>query len=298
MPDPWMPGAERHPTGNGGTMDGVGGPRATHHITWDRNASASAPADLVPFTNLVGYFSGGGAGSAPHLLADPFTGRIAQFIPANQSARALVNASGGVETNRHGTANIQIEWLFFPHCRVSGKVYATLADTPMAGLDRVMAWIRSWGVPDVWPMGSPSWSGNRNASTWNSRAGHYGHSQVPENDHTDPGPMPDLFNHEENDVTPQDIDAIAAKVLAGVGDRVWNFPLPNPEGGGSKEARWFQTWTDIHTKNILAAVGGVGEAVAALSALVKSSGLSADDVVAALSAGTLELRIKGVGGAS
>lgn len=292
MPDPWMPSAERHPTGNGGTMDGMGGPRATHHITWDRNASASAPADLVPFTNLVGYFSGGGAGSAPHLLADPFTGRIAQFIPANQSARALVNASGGVETNRHGTANIQIEWLFFPHCRVGGKVYATLADTPMAGLDRVMAWLRSWGVPDVWPMGSPSWSGNRNANTWNTRAGHYGHSQVPENDHTDPGPMPDLFNHQEDEMTPQDKAELLAAIREIPGG-VWNHTLPNPDGNGGKAAYWFQIWPDKHTERILAAVGGVDKAVAALAQLVSTSGLSAEAVVEALAARTLEIRIRG-----
>lgn len=293
----WMPGVERVPL-DAAPMDGADGARAVWHITWDRNASAAKPMPLVPFSTLRGYFSVAGAGVAPHILWDPFTGSMAQFFPASSRAKALKNAPGGVETNRHGRYCVQIEILFFPYCTVDGRTYATVADTPLVGLDRLMAWLRDLGVPDVWPMGPPTWSGNRNASTWNTRAGHYGHSQVPENDHTDPGPMPDLFNHEENDVTPQDIDAIAAKVLAGVGDRVWNFPLPNPEGGGSKEARWFQTWTDIHTKNIIAAVGGVGEAVAALSALVKSSGLSADDVVAALAAGTLELRIKGVGGAS
>jgi len=189
----WLPGAERHPTNNGGTMDGVGGARAVHHITWDRNGSAGSPIDLVPFDNLVGYFSGTGKGNAPHVLADPFTGRTAQFIPANQSARALVNLTGGVQTNMHGSACIQIEWLFFPWCRVNGKAYAELKDTPGAGLDRIVAWLRSWGVPDGWPMGMPTWNGNRSAGVWQNNGGHYGHSQVPENDHTDPGPIWDLF---------------------------------------------------------------------------------------------------------
>lgn len=189
----WLPGAEQHPTYNGGTMDGTGGPRAVHHITWDKNASASAPADLVPFDTLVSYFSGTGKGSAPHILADPFTGRLAQFIPGDQSARALVNASGGVETNRHGTCCLQIEWLFFPYCRVDGRVYATLKDTPAAGLDKLMPWLRGWGVPDIWPMSQPDWNSHRNSSVWQSSPGHYGHSHVPENDHTDPGPMFNLF---------------------------------------------------------------------------------------------------------
>lgn len=193
MPAIWLPGAEQRPTNNGGTMDGVGGARATHHITWDKNGTAAAPLDLIPFDSLAGYFSGAGKGSAPHLLADPFTGRVAQFIPADQSARALINAPGGVETNRHGTVNLQIEWLFFPYCRIGGKVYPTLKDTPAAGLDRIMSWLRSWGVPDVWPMGQPTWNGNRNSGTWQSVPGHYGHSQIPENDHTDPGPIFELF---------------------------------------------------------------------------------------------------------
>ncbi|SMF20782.1 hypothetical protein SAMN06296028_1152 [Kocuria indica] len=29
-------------------------------------------------------------------------------------------------------------------------------------------------------------------NVWNAKAGHYGHSQVPGNDHTDPGKFPDI----------------------------------------------------------------------------------------------------------
>lgn len=194
MADLWLPGAERHPTNNGGSMDGSGGARAIHHITWDKNVTPSNPLDLVPFDSLVNYFSGNGKGSAPHILADPFTGRVAQFIPANQSARALVNQSGGVQTNTHGSCNIQIEWLFFPYCRWNGNVYPTLASTPAAGKQHIVSWLRSWGVPDVWPMGEPTWASKRSATIWNSTPGHYGHSHVPENDHNDPGPMFNLFN--------------------------------------------------------------------------------------------------------
>ncbi|MFD0531926.1 hypothetical protein ACFQ1I_43840 [Kitasatospora arboriphila] len=109
----------------------------------------------------------------------------------------------GVETNRKGDVCVQIESLFFPYCRVGGKVYPTLADAPCTGLDRIVPWLRSWGVPDVWPMGPPTWSANRSATVWDTRSGHYGHSQVPENDHTDPGPMPDLFGRVPN-TTPAD----------------------------------------------------------------------------------------------
>lgn len=192
MPDQYLPGAERRQLDDA-PMVGDGGARAGWHITWDRNATAAAPQDLVPFENLSNYFAGPGAGSAPHLLWDPFTGRIVQFFAANSRSKSFVNAPGGVETNRKGNVCIQIEILFFPHCRVNGKVYATVADTPLVGLDKIMSWLRSWGVPDVWPMGAPTWTARRDAAVWNSRSGHYGHSQVPENDHTDPGPMPNLF---------------------------------------------------------------------------------------------------------
>jgi hypothetical protein len=59
-----------------------------------------------------------------------------------------------------------------------------------------MAAIRSWGIPDAWPSGPPpkyvDGTGNvpedeRSRAIWLSKAGHYGHSQVPGNSHGDPG---------------------------------------------------------------------------------------------------------------
>jgi hypothetical protein len=192
MADLYLPGAERRQLDDAPTA-GDGGCRTIWHITWDRNATADAPADLLPFDTLAGYFAGDGSGAAPHLLWDPFTGRVVQYFAATSRSKSVVNAPGGVETNRKGNVCIQIESLFFPYCRVDGRVYPTLADAPCTGLGGIVDWLRSWGVPDVWPMGAPTWSANRSAATWDSRGGHYGHSQVPENDHTDPGPMPDLF---------------------------------------------------------------------------------------------------------
>jgi hypothetical protein len=127
----------------------------------------------------------------PHLMWDPWTGRIVQFYPADKSARALRNLPGGAETNRMGTRCIQVEVFFSPGAVVDGKRYDTVAETPCKGLDQIVAWMRTHGIPDVWPLGWPKWSGNsRTASTWKAKAGHYGHCHVPENSHTDPGPMP------------------------------------------------------------------------------------------------------------
>ncbi|WP_079198061.1 peptidoglycan-binding protein [Streptomyces sp. CB03911] len=190
MPDIWMPGAAIHDIGDHAPTDG-GPAKAIAHITWDKNATAANPADWVSFESLVSYFTGSGAGAAPHIIWDPFTGRIAQLVPANSRSKSVVDVAGGTRTNRAGSVVIQVEAVFFPYCRRNGVVYPRLVDTPCAGWAELNAWIRSWGVPDEWPMGRPvDFTSRRNEATWETRAGWYGHSQVPENDHQDPGSWP------------------------------------------------------------------------------------------------------------
>ncbi|MFI5808966.1 peptidoglycan-binding protein [Streptomyces sp. NPDC051561] len=192
MPDLWMPGARRLDVGDHAPTDG-GPAKAIAHITWDRNATAAKPAALVPYETLTDYFGRNTAGraAAPHLLWDPFTGRVTQFLPANSRSKSLADRAGGTRTNRAGSVVIQIEALFFPYCRVNNTTYARLVDTPCKGWAEVLAYVRSWGVPDVWPMGRPTdFVGRRNDATWRSAAGWFGHSHVPENDHQDPGTWP------------------------------------------------------------------------------------------------------------
>lgn len=181
----WLPGAERHPQTNGGTPAG-GPPRAIWHITWDELGKGGK---LPPFDNVSRYLIS--AGFCPHLMWDPWGGRIIQYYPADRSARAVRNLSGGVETNRMGKVCLQVEAWFSPGAVVGGNRYATLADTPCKNLDKIVSWMRSHGIKDRWPNGWPKWDGSsRNAVNWRTESGHYGHSQVPENDHDDPGPMP------------------------------------------------------------------------------------------------------------
>ncbi|MDT0484038.1 hypothetical protein [Streptomyces doebereineriae] len=94
MPDLWLHGAERHPLSDTAPTDTQYDPRVIWHITWDKNATVAKPADLVAFDKLVQYFTGGGKAVAPHLLWDPFTGRIAQFYPANSRAKSVVDLAG------------------------------------------------------------------------------------------------------------------------------------------------------------------------------------------------------------
>ncbi|MFJ3590147.1 hypothetical protein ACIQUY_32005 [Streptomyces sp. NPDC090231] len=221
MPNDWMPGATRLDIGDHAPTDG-GPAKALAHITWDRNATAARPAALVPYENLVSYFGKNAAGKAvaPHILWDPFTGRITQFVPASSRSKSLADAAGGTRTNRAGSVVIQVEALFFPYCVVGGKTYARLADTPCRGWAELHAWVRSWGVPDAWPMGRPTnFTAHRSETVWEKSPGWYAHAHVPENDHQDPGSWP-AFTIEEDPmagITKTDIfnavwktDAIAA----------------------------------------------------------------------------------------
>ncbi|MCX4596074.1 endolysin [Streptomyces sp. NBC_01549] len=187
MVDLWMPGAARHALGNEGAMNG-GPARAVWHIT-------SNATDWT-FARELGWFTGGGADVAPHLLWDPWTGEIAQFFPADSRSLSLQNA-GDVRTNRTGKYCVQIEIVFTANETVGGKRYATVRDTPCKGLDGIMTWLRSLGIPDVWPGGAPTGFVRDTVSldAWTKLGGHYGHNQIPANSHVDPGPMPDLFAH-------------------------------------------------------------------------------------------------------
>lgn len=193
MVDLWMPGATHLDIGDHAPTDPQYPARAIAHITWDRNASVAEPADLVPYETLVSYFgrNSDGKAVAPHVLWDPFTGRFTQFVPADSRSKSVADGAGGTRTNRAGKYVVQIESLFFPYCRVGGKAYPRLVDTPCKDWDKLNAWTRSLGIPDSWPMGHPvDFSSHRNEQVWETRGGWYGHSQVPENDHQDPGSWP------------------------------------------------------------------------------------------------------------
>lgn len=186
MVDMWLPGVVRHDIGNTAPMDG-GPARATHHTTSNAN-------DWT-FKNESAYFANGGRAVAPHLVADPFTGQIAQYFPANSRALALMN-NGDIKTNRTGKYNIQIEWVFTRGEIRDGRQYMNLADTPMKPWPTIHAWLKSLGIPDVWPGGAPTaWKRDTvSLDTWLHKGGHYGHFQVLGNTHVDPGPMGNLFS--------------------------------------------------------------------------------------------------------
>lgn len=180
----YCPGAVRLPQPGGVTLNRSLPPRAVWHITYDAlKADGSQPAYSAVRDYLVRV------GYCPTIMWDPFTGYMEQFYPASQGARALA------AWNEDGAVNVQVEVFFTPGCVRDGVKYATVADTPLVGLDVLLDWMDDLGIPRQWPLGSPQWQGNsRDASVWNAKGGHYGHCHVPDNTHSDPGPMPDLVN--------------------------------------------------------------------------------------------------------
>lgn len=179
----WLPGAVRSPQPGAVKLDTSLPARVTWHITSDVDPGKTQPA----FAGVSAYLKN--AGYCPTLMWDPFTGHIEQYYPANVGARALK------VWNEDGARHIQIEVLFSRGAYRNGKQYWTLADTPLKGFTQIVQWLDSHGIPRTWPMGPTppiGQSGTRSVAVWNTKAGHYGHSQVPGNDHTDPGVFPDL----------------------------------------------------------------------------------------------------------
>lgn len=128
-------------------------------------------------------------GNEVHFVFHPISGELVQILPARRAGRGLRNDPGGVETNRQGSVCLQVEVI----AQAAHPWTDDLTNRAAVRLHRLLQFFRLHGVPDVWPAGSPPVSpgpgGMRSAVIWQSHAGHYGHSQVPENDHTDPGAL-------------------------------------------------------------------------------------------------------------
>lgn len=250
--DLWMPGATRSPQPGAVTLDTSLPARVTWHITSDVDPGKQQPA----FTRSATYLKN--QQYCPHLMWDPFTGQIEQYYPANVGARALK------AWNEDGRRHIQIEILFSRGAVRDGRQYWELADTPLKGFAQIVQWLDSHGIPRTWPMGPTppiGQSGTRDVGIWNSKAGHYGHSQVPGNDHTDPGTFPDITK----------IPTVATGAAAAVttaGDDLLEGLLTMDQATFDRERKipgrpaWYLTNGRDHSANLTVAVK-------ALTALVK-----------------------------
>jgi len=218
----WIPEATQIGRVSGGTMDT---PNLPSRVVWH---TIESPTGAPMFRSMSDYLLTQSVW--PQVLYDPETDSLGQFCALDQSGRALRN-SGSTRTNRTGRVCIQIE--------VLGRAAQPFTEQPTwrpgPNFRALMAAIRSWGIPDVWPAGRPqAYPGDhddRDLATWLNHAGHFGHSQVPGNDHGDPGAINPArlwaaaagaapIEEEDMALTDADVQRIARAV--------WNATEPNP----------------------------------------------------------------------
>lgn len=197
---PRYPDAVWRPVGyNGGSY--TGGPFKIVHHTTETPTLAAALKEFKarPY--------------AAHFLVDET--QVVQLIDTDVAARALQNLSGGVQTNRDSAVQIEL------------VAYAA-RPKPQSALDlvrKLCRWIEAThGVAQVWPSGYPKVAvngrdpggHNRSAKNWDSKSGHYGHSQVPENIHWDPAYTKDEVDFiMSSDVGPGPADEVTYIVKKG-----------------------------------------------------------------------------------
>jgi len=118
------------------------------------------------------------SGGIPHLTLQT-DGTLHQHYRFTHFSRALKNLAGGIDTNREC---IQVE--------VVGWVGREATDAQLDTIVALIQWCNvTLGIPTVWPLGRPRGAadhGPHRDSVFDNTAGQYGHSQVGEQDHTDP----------------------------------------------------------------------------------------------------------------
>jgi hypothetical protein len=124
---------------------------------------------------------------ACHLVWNPLQGKIVQLIPILRAGRSLgwteelsqttdeTSADEAARVNREGRICAQICVVAFAEDPFTSR--------PMTGLQQILDWLDSWGIPRRWPAGPPApfphgltTRGDRRL--W-AQGGYFGASQVP-----------------------------------------------------------------------------------------------------------------------
>lgn len=273
----WITGAERlTPSAPGGAMsEGPGGPP---RVIWHTTEGANFDVMRRVLTDK---------GAEPHVLYDPASDRLGQFLPLNVSGRAVKNA-GSVRNNRVGLVCIQVE--------VCGYAAHPFTDTwrPGPNFAALMAAIRAWGIPDVWPAGPPPpyprGSDPRSMSAWLTRGGHYSHSQIPGNDHGDPGAINTtaiFAAAPEGDDMPTAAEVAAAVLNTRYAEYVDEYK------DGVRTQRTIADMIYATHRNTVVLTGQVG-ALAGIVAAMSKGTLTAEQVIAAAREGAEQALAEGV----
>ena len=192
MAHAWMPGASRIWAGtDGGPLIG-GAPRAV----WLTLGTAPGAVSVQSAAQrLIGE-------RRPcHLIWDPVTGDVAQLVSVLRAGRALGAADdlewapGRVRVNPE---NVNAEGRVCVQIGVLGHPGEPFTGGNLLGIEAIVAWLDSWGVPRRWPAGRPGGcrrdgtaaatavTDRRSRPAW-ARGGHFGASQVPGCENAGPG---------------------------------------------------------------------------------------------------------------
>jgi hypothetical protein len=145
-------------------------------------------------------------GRASHLVWNPVSGEVVQLIPILRAGRSLGGLKSGAlpapdasaiwrparqaaaETAARGSeadiiAEVNAEGRLCVQIGVVAFAWDPFTSRPMAGLQQILDWLDSWGIPRHWPAGQPAafpdeQAACRNRRLW-ARGGHFGASQVP-----------------------------------------------------------------------------------------------------------------------
>jgi hypothetical protein len=142
-----------------------------------------------------------------HLIWDPLTGDVAQLISVLRAGRALGAADhlgwapGRIRVQPE---NVNAEGRVCVQIGVLGHPDEPFTSGTLIGVELIVSWLDSWGVPRRWPAGRPEGyctdlpatapvsvsamgiADRRSRVAW-ARGGHFGASQVPGCDNTGPG---------------------------------------------------------------------------------------------------------------
>lgn len=143
-------------------------------VLHNEGADRSAPG--MTAKNLAEYVRS--KGIEYHLVWNPYTGEVAQLLPATDAARSMLNGGvyNGVGNNRRGKICLQVCIVNF-----GGKPFT---DSPMKGVEKIVAFADQLGVPRK---ARSSWGANAGRGVEQfDKSGWHGHCHSPGNDHIDP----------------------------------------------------------------------------------------------------------------
>jgi hypothetical protein len=124
-----------------------------------------------------------------HLVWNPVTGELAQLISVLRAGRALGAPDRldwtPVRIHRR-PENVNAEGRVCVQIGVLALAAEPFTNGPLIGIEAIMSWLDSWGVPRRWPGGQPGSRAEGSRAAW-ARGGHFGASQVPGCAHVGPG---------------------------------------------------------------------------------------------------------------